>query len=217
VPPTNHRHSRGLLVTDRLLRRLGEELRAGRVSAGLSQNALGRSAGMSGAQVSRLEHARSPRAPVRVFAVLFASLGQTLTMRAYPDGSPLRDAGHVRLLRRFAATLPPTARLRTEVPLQRRGDRRAWDGELLLGDGRCKVEAETVVADAQALDRRIALKMADDCVDDVILLVSDTRRNRAALRESGDLLRARFPLPAREIRAALAQGRCPPAGGILVM
>jgi hypothetical protein len=167
--------------------------------------------------VSRLERGRVKNASVRVFALLFAILGQTLSMRPYPDGSPLRDEGHVRLLRRFLEDLPCSMRVRTEVPLGRDGDLRAWDAELCFDDGCCKLEAETLIADAQALERRIALKMADDDVDRVILLVADTRRNRDAIRASGELLRARFPLHAHQVRAAMAAGRCPPASGIVVL
>jgi hypothetical protein len=42
-------------------------------------------------------------------------------------------------------------------------------------------EAETVLADIQAAERKIALKQRDGGIDHVILLVADTRRNRRAL------------------------------------
>ncbi|HET9347069.1 MAG TPA: hypothetical protein VFO05_15355 [Candidatus Limnocylindrales bacterium] len=50
---------------------------------------------------------------------------------------------------------------------------------------RAGVEAETVVDDTQALDRKLALKKRDGLVDHVILLVADTPRNRRALAASG--------------------------------
>ena len=82
---------------------------------------------------------------------------------------------------------------------------------------RCKLEAETVLADIQALDRRIGLKMEDDDVDRVILLVADTRRNRDVLRSQPSLLRSRFPLDSGLILAALRAGRLPERSGILVL
>jgi hypothetical protein len=74
-----------------------------------------------------------------------------------------------------------------------------------------------VLSDLQAIDRRIALKMEDDGVDRVILVVADTRRNREILRQHRELLRSRFPLDSREILKELRAGRLPPHGGILVL
>ena len=80
---------------------------------------------------------------------IFAVLGMRLSARPYPEGPPLRDAGHARLLSRFAACLPSTVRMRTEVPLRAHGDLRAWDAEVAVADGTCKVEAETVLYDPE--------------------------------------------------------------------
>lgn len=101
------------------------------------------------------------------------------------------------------------------------GERRAWDGELAVGReiGRetCKLEAETVLHDLQALDRRIARKMADDHVDRVVLLVADTRRNRRVLREHHALVSERYPLSTREVMASLSGGRLPRASGYAML
>jgi transcriptional regulator with XRE-family HTH domain len=217
MPPTDRPAARGRRVADEALQRLGRELRHARRGAGLSLEVLARAASISHSQVSRLELGQVRSASVRVYSVLFALLGHTLRFHAYPDGAPVRDAAHVRLIRRFVALLPPSGRLRTEVPLRRHGDLRAWDGELRFTDGRCKLEAETVLTDVQALDRRIGLKMADDDVDRVILLVAATKRNRAVLREARELLRPRFPLDTREVLRAIRAGRCPPDSGIVVL
>jgi hypothetical protein len=152
-----------------------------------------------------------------VYTVLFALLGMAVSLRTFPHGSPLRDAAHVRLVRRFVARPPPMIGFRAEVPVGRTGDLRAWDGELRSSHWSCKLEAETVLADVQALERRIALKMADDDVSVVILLVADTRRNREALRDAGAVLTSRFPLDTRAIMAALGAGRCPAASGICII
>ena len=70
--------------------------------------------------------------------------------------------------------------------------------------------------DFQAQERRIALKMADDEVDVVILLVSDTLRNRRVLREFRELIGAHFPLDTREVMACLRAGRLPEQSGIVI-
>ena len=61
------------------------------------------------------------------------------------------------------------------------------------------VEAETVLDDLQAIERRIALKQRDGGVDDVILLVAETHRNRRALAAAPNA----FPGFSRDARAAL--------------
>jgi transcriptional regulator with XRE-family HTH domain len=195
---------------------LAEELRIARQAAGLSQEMVGRAVGVSGAHVARLERAAVPGASVALFSRLFAVLGMRLSARPYPEGPPVRDAAHARLLERFRAELPPGTSFRTEVPLGRGSDMRAWDAEIQAADGSCKLEAETVLADLQATERRIALNMADDDVERVILLVADTHRNRRVLREFRELLRARFPLDTRSVLREVRAGRLPDQSGIVL-
>lgn len=104
-----------------------------------------------------------------------------------------------------------------EVPLGLPGDKRAWDGRLSDSSEACGVEAETRLHDIQALDRRIALKMADDGTDRVLLIVTRSRSNEEALRACRELIRDRFPLDLREILVHLRAGRVPPASGVLVL
>ena len=70
--------------------------------------------------------------------------------------------------------------------------------------------------DLQATERKIALKMADDQVDVVILLVADTPRNRRVLREFRELIATRFPLDTRAIMRQLRAGRLPERSGVVV-
>jgi transcriptional regulator with XRE-family HTH domain len=207
---------------------LATELRDARREAGLSQASVGRVAGISAGHVARLERGEVKGASVMLFARLFAVLGRRLSVRTYPEGVPLRDIAQLRLIARFRATLPPSVQLHTEVPLRRPGDLRAWDGELRItnddggrgaGGSRdhvCKLEAETVLYDLQSQERRIALKMADDGVDRVILLVADTHRNRRVLREFREHLRARFPLETAAVMRELRAGRLPTQSGIVI-
>lgn len=193
MPPTQRRSVRGRIHGRRLLAKLGEELRTARFVAGLSQAEVGRAVGVSGSTVSRVERALLPEVSLVLLATLFAVLGQNLSARPYPDGPPIRDVAHARLIARFRARLPGMIALRTEVPIRIK-DLRAWDGELRLGADSVRLEAETVLHDIQALDRRVALKMADDGADTVLLIVADTKRNRRILREFRELLRGRYPL-----------------------
>jgi transcriptional regulator with XRE-family HTH domain len=216
MPTTTHRRAHGSRQARKLLRTLAEEVRIARTSAGLSQRALGQAVGVSGAHIARLERAEVPGASVTLFTLLFSVLGMRLSARPYPEGPSLRDIAQARLLARFASDLPQIVILRTEVVLRIPGDPRAWDGELEVAGDTCKLEAETVLYDLQATDRRIALKMADDQVDRVILLVADTHRNRRVLREFRQLLANRYPADTREVRHHLRQGRLPPSSGVVL-
>jgi hypothetical protein len=149
-------------------------------------------------------------------AELLATIGMDLSARAYPSGGPLRDAAHAALLGRFRASLHPDLSWATEVPLPIAGDLRAWDAVVGGRGWRCGVEAETRPRDIQALERRVALKQRDGDVDHVVLLLLDSRSNRALLREHGDLLQERFPVPGRRALELLGAGRSP-GGNTLVL
>jgi hypothetical protein len=79
------------------------------------------------------------------------------------------------------------------------------------------VEAETVVDDVQALERRLALKRRDGAVDHVVLLVARTPRNRVAIEAAGPGLREAFPVDARTMLGALKDGRDPGGSGIVML
>lgn len=217
MPSRYLRRDIGARHADTTLHKLGDELRIARASAGLSLRDVAAASGVSRSQLARLETGRAPEESLRTLSIVFAVLGMRLSARPYPEGSPIRDAAHARLLTRFRAELPPTIKLRTEVPLRLDRDLRAWDGQIEATDGTCKLEAETVLYDLQATERKIALKMADDQVDLVVLLVADTPRNRRVLREFRKLLAARFPLDTREIMRHLRAGEIPGRGGIVVL
>ena len=200
-----------------LHRRLGQELRALRRQAGLSQRRLATEVGVDHAVISRIEAGGAAATTLDLYARLFAVLGGRLSVKVYPEGDALRDEAHVRLIGRLRALLHAAIRIRTEVPLGIQGDLRAWDVELAVDGVAVALEAETVLDDVQALERRIALKAQDGGVDVVLLLVADTARNRRILRANRESLRTRFPLDTRAAMAYLRGGRLPPVGAIIVL
>ncbi len=112
--------------------------------------------------------------------------------------------------------------VRTEVPLPIDGDLRAWDAWISGCDRRVSpgsglpVEAETRFADYQAQSRRLALKMRDaGSVDMILLVVANTRANRAAVSAVGSAIRESFPIPPRQALYALGAGMHP-GGSALV-
>lgn len=210
-------------VADRARRRIGEddrrvraEIAQARRGAGLSQDAVGAACGISGSAEGRIESGATHTVDVAIFACLGAAVGLEIRLRAFPAGDPIRDAGQQRLLERLRTRLHPSLVWRTEVPLPIDGDPRAWDAHI-RGDGWViAVEAETVLDDLQAVERRIALKRRDGRMTDVIVLVAATRRNRRALAAAPNA----FPDLSRDARAVLrelALGRCPGIGAIVLL
>lgn len=218
MPTKVTRAAEGALLARRAASNVGRELRDARLAAGLAQRTVGRAAGMSGAQVGRIERSVIAKPTVDQLARVAVVLGMALSVRLFPVGDAIRDAGQLALLARLSARLPDGLRLRREVPLPIRDDRRAWDGRIEGRGPPCAVEAEVHLLDAQALTRRVALKLRDDpAVDRVILLVARSAHNRRVLHEHREAWRADFPLDGASILACLRRGDVPPASGILML
>jgi transcriptional regulator with XRE-family HTH domain len=194
------------------------EIRNARLSHGLSQQDVATAAKTSRSKVSRIELGQEPGAALLDIARLLAVVGLELSARAYPAGRPIRDAAHVALLARFRSRLAPSVAMKLEVPIPIPGDQRAWDMVLLIGTAQVAVEAETRPRDVQALLRRIALKRRDDPgITSVILLLSDTRHNRALIRDHRDVLGAAFPATSADLFGALGEGRDVGNGGVALV
>ncbi len=208
---------RGRRTGLRIRQAVGDEFREARLALGLRQEDVGRAADLSPTQVGRIERGVLTSVTIDQLARLAAVLGLDLTVKVYPGGRPLRDQAQVTLLDRFRADLGPSLALLTEVPVPIMGDRRAWDAQVVGGSATIGVEAETRLRDAQAVLRRIALKKRDSNIDVVILLLADSRTNRAAARDAETSLRAMFPTPPREALRALRQGSIPRASALLIL
>lgn len=195
---------------------VGRELREARLAAGLSQAKVGRAVGISHAGVSRLERALAPNVPLERIDTIAAVLGMRLSVRLFPAGLPLRDAGQLALLERLRARLGPGLEWRTEAPVPIAGDLRAWDAAISGPGWTMFVDAETRIRDVQALQRRAALKTRDTGTVRVMLLVADTRTNRALLASLSESLIPEA-LPGRTILADLAAGRDPGGSGVVLL
>jgi hypothetical protein len=149
-----------------------------------------------------------------------AVVGLELSARAYPGGSPVRDAAQLALLDRLRSRTDPSIRWRREVPLPILGDQRAWDAvlEAPAAPTRIAVEAETRLKDVQQLQRRVALKRRDDgSIEHVVLLIAGTRLNRRIVKEHAQALEADYPMSGRAILDALGQARLPTANGLVLL
>jgi transcriptional regulator with XRE-family HTH domain len=218
MPSVQRRADVGAADARRLAHRIGSELRDGRRAAGISLSMAASAAGMSASQLGRIERGELRAPNVEQICRAARALGLAASIQLYPAGSPVRDAAHLALLQRFEARLRQPLRLLREVPLPIHGDRRAWDGMVVGADSPVFTEAETHIHDAQALERRIGLKLRDDGRSSRVLLVAArTRHNRAVITEHRGALRELFPLDGAAGLRARAAGRVPDAGGILLL
>jgi transcriptional regulator with XRE-family HTH domain len=220
MPIVDRPADRGRRRARAALRHVADDGRMARVSAGLSQRDVARAVGSSHSKVGRFERRASLTSDLEFVAAYCAVVGLDLAIRTYPAGDPIRDRAQLALLERLRSRIHPALRWRTEVPLPIEGDLRTWDAEIRGRDPRPwrgRVEAETRIADGQALERKLALKLGDDPDGHLILLVSDTRSNRLALKALGPGLMSLLPHGTREILSALAAGREPAGSGIVVM
>ena len=196
-------------------RRVLAELARAQRAAGLSDEAVARACRMSRWAVARIVNGRR-HASVVELAAIGAAVGRDVRLQAYLAGNPIRDAGTQRLLDRFRARLHPSLGMTTEVGLPIPGDLRAWDAMVRGAGWRRPVEAETVIDDIQALERRLNLKIRDGDVDGVILVIAETRRNRRALAATPAAF-AGFDRDARRVLAALRAGRDPRGSSLLLL
>ncbi len=202
----------------RLAEEAGREIVNARRSAGVSQRHVAAIAGISPSQLGRLERAQLLHPSLEVICRAARAAGFSASLKLYPQGTRLRDAGHLALLARFDKVVAPPLMTQREVGLPILGDQRAWDERLTDGRSNASVEGEVRLGDIQALQRRISLKQRDDPKAGVlILLVSDTVRNRRVLAEQREVLRAQFPLDGGGILRALRAGQVPRASGILLL
>jgi hypothetical protein len=196
---------------------LSREIDIGRRQHGLSLEALGAAVGMSRWQVGRVVRGGKPDLTIAESTVLLAALGREVSVRTYPSGDPVRDAGHLKLLERLRSVLHPRLRWRVEVPVVGGGDLRAWDAVIGGANWSIGVEAETRVRDVQTLERRLALKRRDGAVDAVVLLLADTRHHRDVVRLAGDGLAAAFPVSGRRTLELLRVGAMPEGSSLILL
>jgi transcriptional regulator with XRE-family HTH domain len=192
------------------------DARRARVGAGLSLRAVGKAIGIDHSRIWRFERGKVGELSLEDIVAIGAVVGLDVRLRAYPAGEAIRDAGQQRLVERLRGRVHPSLRWSTEVPLPIEGDLRAWDALIRGADWRIAVEAETVLDDLQALERRLNLKLRDGGTDHLILLIADTARNRQALAGAPGAF-ADLTLRTREILRALGRGDDPGASGVVIL
>ena len=212
-----------------LRHRTADEFGATRRSIGLSLREAARQLGVSHDRLRRAELADPSALTIDLAARFAAVLGLQLAVSLHPDGDAIRDSGQLALLERLRSRLPSIARWRTEVPVPIAGDMRSGDAMVIVSGGAASattsattsavdilVEAETHLGDFQALERRIGAKARDLGADRVVLLLADTRHNRAMLNTI-PAIRERFPIDTRSWFWAIAKGEDPGGDAVVIL
>ena len=88
---------------------------------------------------------------------------------------------------------------------------------LWAGGRRSGVEVETRPRDGQELERRMTLKRRDGGVDSLILMLPDTRSNRAFVRDRAASLGVLFPGDASQATIDLGAGKLPEEDVLMVL
>lgn len=206
------RIARGQLAT------LAKELRQARINAGRSQTDVARAAGISTSSLSRMELDVPVGLRFEDVAAACAAVGLTASLKTYPGDHVLADDAQVRLLKEFRDRLGPGWSWRFETRIGP-GDLRTWDMSGLFDTTRLSivVDAETRVHDLQSVLRRVGGKRHDSGSPRTVLLLADTRTNRAAVAAGKDELTAEFPIGTWRALRALREGIDPGRDCLIVL
>jgi transcriptional regulator with XRE-family HTH domain len=211
------RFERGRRRGQQLERKLLDELRGDRIGADISQRAMAANLGWSQTRYWRFENEGSEGPSIVEISTVASLLGRELSASLFEIGDSVVDRGHQELIARFRTLLSSQVNVVAEVPLPVPGDRRSWDLLLRLHDQLIGVEAETRIRDIQANVRRIRGRERDGGVDESVIVLSDTRRNRDLVDELRQALGPRFDTSPRTLLAALRAGRRLAGSGLVMV
>jgi transcriptional regulator with XRE-family HTH domain len=199
---------------------LGEvlvDLRHARANAGLTQAAVARALGVSRQRVTLWEQGDGVGYVVQL-ARWGAVVGLDVSVRAFAGGSPLLDAGQLRVLGRAREAIGGDWKWRTEVPVSSHPlERRAFDAVISRGGLRIGLEIITRLTDAQAQSWAALLKQEVAGLDRLVLVFAQTRPNRTALAAAWPTLQPSCSVRPRLVLASLRAGQPPAANGILLV
>lgn len=202
----------------RQMERIADEIRRARGKLGLSRRELARRSRVARSTLERIEDGRVRVQLDRVFAVASAA-GLDLVLNAYPaPGVRLRDTGQMTIAEQIVRVAAHAWRPVLEA---RAGDKGHAVDLLLVGqDELLDVEIERRIEDFQSQYRHARWKrdlLAEQHQAPVrlILVIEDTRRNRAVVEPHLSLIRSQLPASPRAILTAVRTGRLLGADGLL--
>jgi transcriptional regulator with XRE-family HTH domain len=195
----------------------GRELRLARIMSGQTQQQIAARLGHSRSWVSRAERARFQGLTLADLTKHAAAVGLRASIRLWPAGRRPLDRPQLALLERLRSRSGGLWRWELEVPVPVENDLRAADARMSNAACGIVIEAITRLVDVQAQLRAVQLKRRDLQAQRLILLVSATSTNRAAIRAAGPMLREALPLQTWGALRALAAGRDPGGDALIVL
>jgi transcriptional regulator with XRE-family HTH domain len=218
VPIRETRLDRAATLAPQVVSTLLAHIKTARHEANLSQDALARRLSWPQTRYSRFERNVDP-ITVHDVCLVAVLLGLKPRFDLYRAEEGLRDQGHTRLIARFVALLSPLWHVMVEAPFPTLGDLRSWDVflRLVTPTHRTGVEAETRVRDQQELVRRIRQRDLHGGVDTILVLLSDSAHNRAAVAALRDALGPDYHPQPQAIIAALRAGVPLPGSGVILL
>ena len=189
--------------------RIGKSITVARRVAGFTQEAAASRAGMSRSTWKRIE-AGSASVTLASYAAATDAVGLDLVCQTYPGQEPrLRDSGQLALAERVRAIASPEWRVTLEARAGAHGE--AIDMVLRGAAEILAVEIERLVLDWQDQYRRLSLKRAwlaerSTVPVRLVVVVEDTRRNRALIAPHLSLLRSVMPAGSRAVYGSIRSG-----------
>jgi len=199
-------------------RRIGDEVKLSRGTLGMSLERVADRAGVSWSTAARAQ-AGDPTIALATLCAVTEAVGLDLVLRVYPGRQPsLRDSGQLTLVEHVCEQGRGSWRPSVEVGVGEHG--RAIDLVLFGHTEILACEIERVAIDFQAQFRRADMKRRDLAAGHqrpvrLVMVVEDTRRNRAAIQGHADVIRAALPAGPREVLRALRSGRALGRDGLL--
>lgn len=195
-------------MADDMAAGIGREILLTRTNAGLSRRAAARLAGVSPATLRSVELGE---ASVRIGTAcrVAAAVGLKVWAKAFPVREPsLRDTGQLHLAELLRSICHAAYRVAFEVGMS---ERRSIDVVVFGATEIIAVEIYRMIVDLQAQYRSAAAKRDELAALHqrpvrLVLVLEDTRRNRAALREHAGVLATLLPADSREVLRALRSG-----------
>jgi transcriptional regulator with XRE-family HTH domain len=190
--------------------RIGAEIRLARSVVGLSTQQAAERAGVSWSTFLRVEIG-DPNTEVSTLCAMMEAVGLDLVLRAFPGRPPsLRDTGQLALAEGLCARAHPSLKPTVELAIGQHGEAidTAFFGPLEI----VVAEIERLILDFQDQYRRADRKREALAAQHarpvrLLMVVEDTKRNRAAIERHLAFIRTVLPAGSREVFAALGTGK----------
>ncbi len=188
---------------------VGQRVQLARASARLTRESAAKRAGIARSTFERIE-AGDPGVALGTLVAATDAVGLDLVCQVYPGRDlALRDSGQLNIAQFLSVMAGPAWRVTLEEPAGNHGE--AIDMVLWGPDQILAIEIERLMLDYQAQSRRAAVKrdwLAAQHRRPVrsVLVIEDTRRNRAAMAQWTALLSSARPMGSRAVLASLRSG-----------